>query len=275
MTFSKFRPLEHNGGNQIYGLDKKLKDDKFTNNYRFGKILKTSKLHASTFDNFNDIDEGRFCIFGTYNKNQIFLETIRNTKLGQYVCSFSYPNSREFCEDLMWAHYANHHCGVRIDFEISEPLPENIKKVEYINQQTEIEIKKLKLKLKLKQTQIEIEKRKLKFTEDDIRKLLSKKKRCWKYEQEYRAFTHNDKFPIKISKITLGKKFSTLTATDDDIENGEFSTNIKSVARQISEILIKTRKYTKENLPEIWAYKTLYSPQAHKVLDEKEIENLF
>ncbi|MBP3207356.1 MAG: DUF2971 domain-containing protein [Campylobacter sp.] len=264
MIFSKFRPLEHNGGNQIYGLDKKLKDDKFTNNYRFGEILKTSKLHASTFDKFNDIDEGRFCISVDYKKGQNIIQEIRNMKKEKFICSFSCPNGKNFCEDLMWAFYANNHCGVKIDFEIDEPLPNDISPITYTDK--EIEIKIQQYISENSPTTIKIEqyiKEKLNLLPQI---LLTQKKSCWKYEQEYRTFVETDKFDINIKKITLGKKFAILNETNAIIEAQPFTENIISVAKQIIEILKNTDKY-KDKLPEIWAYKSLYSTEAQKLSD--------
>ena len=197
--FSKFRPLNHNAGNTIYGLGGDLKSKKFQDNYRFGSILKNSELYAPTFEKFNDIDEGRFCIYGDYRQNQNLINIIRNQKGKLHICSFSYDDDINFIEDKMWAHYANAHCGVKIDFKIDRE-----------------------------------------------------------------KFKDKDSVPIKIIKITLGKKFSSKNYTNDKVESEDFEKNIKGVAKQILDVLKNSGNYS-SSLPEIWAYKTMYSQDPQKI----------
>ena len=242
--FSKFRPLNHNAGNTIYGLDGDLKSKKFQDNSRFGSILKNSELYAPTFEKFNDIDESRFCIYGDYRQNQNLINIIRDQKEKLHICSFSYTYDTNFIEDKMWAHYANAHCGVRIDFRIDrEKFKDKLLKVEYNDQEIYISTTP---------------------NSEEIEKIISKKKFCWVEEAEYRAITSKSFVPIKITKITLGKKFSSKNYTDDKVESEGFENNIIGVAKQILEILKNSGNYS-NSLPEIWAYKTMYSQDPQKI----------
>jgi hypothetical protein len=242
--FSKFRPLNHNAGNTIYGLGGDLKSKKFQDNYRFGNILKNSELYAPTFEKFNDIDEGRFCIYGDYRQNQNLINIIRNQKGKLHICSFSHTYDTNFIEDKMWAHYANAHCGVKIDFKIDqEKFKDKLLKVEYNDQEINISTTP---------------------SPEEIEKIISKKKSCWVEEAEYRAITSKGFVPIKITKITLGKKFSSKNYTNKGVENDDFENNIKGVVKQILDVLKNSGNYS-SSLPEIWAYKTMYSQDPQKI----------
>ena len=240
--FSKFRPLDHNKGNAIYGLNGDLKSKKFQNNFRFGSILKNSGLYAPTFEKFNDIDEGNFCIHK--KDGQKFIDAIVNKKQKLHICSFSFADDPNFIEDKMWAHYANAHCGVKIDFKIDrEKFKDKLLKVEYNDQEIYISTTP---------------------NSEEIEKIISKKKSCWVEEAEYRAITSKSFVPIKITKITLGKKFSSKNYTNKDVEKYDFENNIKEVAKQILDVLKNSGNYS-SSLPEIWAYKTMYSQYPQKI----------
>lgn len=249
LVFSKFRPLCHNAGDMIYGLNGDIKSKKFESNSRFGQILKNSELYAPNFEAFNDIDEGVFYVSEEY---QHLINQIRHMKKRAHICSFSYGECNYFCQDLMWAHYANAHCGVKIDFKINtgeiEKNESTFIRMEYgdigHNFRNLIDTEHIDMKT--------------------VQKLLSKKKHCWKYEAEYRMILKDKKLPITIERITLGKKFASRVATDDKIEKIDFDENIKKVAKQILGLLEDSGKY-EYRLPEIWAYKTRYSDELKKI----------
>lgn len=249
LVFSKFRPLCHNAGDMIYGLNGDIKSKKFESNSRFGQILKNSELYAPNFEAFNDIDEGVFYISEEY---QHLINQIRHMKKRAHICSFSYGKCDYFCEDLMWAHYANAHCGVKIDFKIDT---ENITSKE-----------PTLICMKYGDTMYDF--RNLSNTEHidmkTVQELLSKKKCCWKYEGEYRVILNDKKLPIIIKRITLGKKFASRVVTNDEIEKMDFDENIKKVAKQILGLLKDSGKYEYE-LPEIWSYRTRYSDEPKKI----------
>lgn len=238
--FSKFRPLDHNAGNVIYGLNGDLKSKKFQNNFRFGSILKNSELYAPTFEKFNDIDEGNFYIHK--KDGQKFIDAIVNKKQKLHICSFSFADDPNFIEDKMWAHYANAHCGVKIDFKVdNEKFEGQLLKIKYADEEINISTNP---------------------SSEEINHILPKKKHCWAEEAEYRVITSKDSVPIKIIKITLGKKFSSKNYTTDEVKSEGFENNIIGVAKQISEIL---NEYNQGTLPNIWAYKTRYSQSPQKI----------
>ncbi|MBD5164655.1 DUF2971 domain-containing protein [Helicobacter sp.] len=48
------------------------------------------------------------------------------------ICSFSLENRLiEADLNLMWAHYGNSHCGVKIDFRVDEAEQDKVYKVQY------------------------------------------------------------------------------------------------------------------------------------------------
>lgn len=60
---------------------------------------------------------------------------MRHKKPHNKICSFSLESElKESDLDLMWAHYANAHCGVRIDFRINPSYQGKVYKIKYTNQ---------------------------------------------------------------------------------------------------------------------------------------------
>ena len=87
-------------------------------------ILENSRLYAPDFTEVNDADEGRFTFVGSQDE---IVEEIRNTKEKLRICSFSLDKALTPSNlDLMWAHYRNSHCGMKIDFTLDSSYQENL-----------------------------------------------------------------------------------------------------------------------------------------------------
>lgn len=257
--FSQFVKLHYNfknNSNNIVYPSKLSFSNKI--NKRFKQILETSSLYAATFEEVNDIDE---CTYSSPENVSIYRE-----KSSQLICCFSFDKQKnnietnecdknnKFEEDLMWAHYANGCLGVRINFKIPKQYS--------IEEDTETKI--------VFPVQYDDELLTVNNQYDAVKSIIdimTRKKKCWSYEQEYRAVFHEplfydkdkqyrvpeNRFPIIISEIILGRKFCKI--------NAPFSENkqhIQGIAKQIKNILVKSGKYREDNLPEIKAYRKRY-----------------
>lgn len=155
--FSKYRALDINSEPLT------IKNNK--QNARLFDILKHKRLHATSFCNLNDTLESAF----TYDIKELSKEDLinfYNTKMDKTknICSFSIAKNDIYeasdqCEHLMWAHYANAHKGVRIDFKLKNDY-EHVQKVNYVYKLTEIK----KEDIKKEDTLNEIMTTKLKIT---------------------------------------------------------------------------------------------------------------
>lgn len=254
MQFSKFRELD-NCENPAKTLTKRLKNYQQQTKspyYRFWEILKDCELYMTNFEKFNDIDEGRYSFT---EDSDIDAQEITNDKNKRNICSFSYfedledLNKCQCSETLMWAHYGGSHYGIRIDFKIHTSYKGNIYKIGYIKdyEQDRQTYKSQKELL------------------NDIERILTTKKPCFQYECEYRAISqNNNKLPIIIKKITLGRRFTTETVYSQENEERSFSDEIKNLAKKILEVW-ETGVKRGDIEPEIWAYKTRYSKEPKKV----------
>ncbi|MDE5926439.1 MAG: DUF2971 domain-containing protein [Helicobacter sp.] len=246
LTFCKFRGLVYEQGSEELFFPSKRDCEKYKSNFDFKEILQNSELYMPDFEEFNDVDEGRYWFYSDEKQNEKLAEVIRNIryeKLKKKICSFSHfhPNVQW---DLMWAHYANAHCGVRIDFRINPSYQGKVYKIKYTNQAPTYNLDEIPRHL------IEI---------------MTTKKKCFGYEREYRAIIEvedkdKDKLPILIQRIILGRKFAENFIPNDKLGSRKFGENIIRIAKQILEIC--------KNSPEIWAYKSRYS------LVPKKIENI-
>lgn len=259
LTFCKFRGLVYEKGDEQLLLPSKRDCAKYKSNFDFKEILKNSELYMSDFEKFNDVDEGRYWVYKDEERNKKLegaIKNIRNEKLKKKICSFSLESKlKESDLDLMWAHYANAHCGVRIDFRINPSYQGKIYEIEYTDQALTYNLDEIP---------------------QHLMKIMTTKKECFGYEQEYRAIKNgnSDKeyLPILIQKITLGRKFAENPISNNKSENGKFDENVIRIAKQILEIWKSGNKNVYERgdkTPEIWAYKSRYSPKPEKI---KEIE---
>lgn len=163
--FFKYRPL---------GGKKELE--------RVLEIIWKAELHASEFTAFNDVNEGFFYIDNSIIKQA---EEINKQKLDERICSFSNKDEITHKDDLLlWAHYANGHKGVRIEFELANTNNAKLYSVKY--NETPMTINS------------DI------TTTQDIQNILLRKNSAWEYEREYRTFSKADKIKIKIKNIVFG-----------------------------------------------------------------------
>ncbi|WP_300796002.1 DUF2971 domain-containing protein [Helicobacter sp. UBA3407] len=255
LTFCKFRGLVYEQGSEELFFPSKRDCEKYKSNFDFKEILQNSELYMPDFEEFNDVDEGRYWFYSDEKQNEKLAEMIRNIrykKLKKKICSFSHfhPNVQW---DLMWAHYANAHCGVRIDFRINPSYQGKVYKIKYTNQAPTYELSEIS---------------------QHLMEIMTTKKKCFEYEQEYRAIIeggseNKEKFPIFIQRITLGRKFAKNPIFNDKSESGEFDENVIKIAKQILEIWENGNKRGGKT-PEIWAYESRYSPMPKKI-EENEL----
>lgn len=100
---------------------------------------------------------------------------------------------------------------------------------------------------------------------NDIERILTTKKPCFRYECEYRAISSSiEKLPIIIEKITLGRRFTKENVYSQENEEKTFEDDIKNLAKEILKVW-KTGVKRGDREPEIWAYKTRYSKEPKKV----------
>lgn len=147
-------------------------------------IFVNNRLYANTFENFNDMFEGLYTFHLKNFNNKNLLDIIRQKQQFR-ICCFSETSQNANEENVMWAHYANSHNGFRIEFKLKEedkPI-----KVNYSDKTKDIENSN-------------------EINEQKIKKLLTTKKKIWKYEKEYRVLTTENYVNINISNVTLGKK---------------------------------------------------------------------
>lgn len=173
---------------------------------RLVDIIEKQRLYAANFTQLNDIIEGMFC-YDTNEKNEGIENSIaqgkgldhENKKIDfkpYRICSFSNKNGLTAeNENLLWAHYADSHRGIRIEFKIEDT--QNIEKLDsyFIDY---LEINELKEKYTYNKDIYESE-------DDFIKKILMKKEKAWEYENECRVLTKESYVNIKILNITFGK----------------------------------------------------------------------
>ena len=256
MQFSKFRDFkfENKSGRYIDELLKSL-SNKETTTKRFCEILENCELYMSKFEQFNDIDEGRYSFYSSHTDPQeieSICQKIKNMKKDKNICAFADLKRLENNENnlsLMWAHYGGSHCGVKIDFRIDPNYKGDIYKIDYNIHDNTYNINLVDNRLSLSTEN----------TDSEIINILATKKPCFKYECEYRAISSSTKkLPIIIDKITLGRRFATEIVCSDENEKEGFEDDIKNLAKKILEV-------SSNKKIEIWAYKTRYSKEPKKV----------
>lgn len=256
MQFSKFRDFkfENKTGDYIDELLKSL-SNKETTTERFCEILEKCKLYMSKFEQFNDIDEGRYSFYSSHTDPQeieSICQKIKNMKKDKNICAFADLKRLENNENnlsLMWAHYGGSHCGVKIDFRIDPNYDGDIYKIDYNIHDNTYNINLVDNRLSLSTEN----------TDSEIINILTTKKPCFKYECEYRAISSSTKnLPIIIEKITLGRRFTKEIVCSQENEEKSFEDDIKNLAKKILEI-------SSNKKIEIWAYKTRYSKEPKKV----------
>lgn len=262
MQFSKFRDFkfENKSGDYIDELLKSL-SNKETTTERFCEILEKCELYMTNFEQFNDIDEGRYSFYSSHTDPQeieSICQKIKNMKKDKNICAFADLKRLENNENnlsLMWAHYGGSHCGVKIDFRIDPNYDGDIYKIDYNIHDNTYNINLVDNRLSLSTEN----------TDSEIINILATKKPCFQYECEYRAISSSTKkLPIIIEKITLGRRFTKENVYSQENEEKTFEDDIKNLAKKILEVW-ETGVKRGDIEPEIWAYKTRYSEKPKKV----------
>lgn len=236
--FCKFRGFDlYANRNEIKFRGKNFK--------RIKEILEKEVLYAAEFYKFNDILDCAFeiddSIKSENESNKEILGIIYSEKTQKYICSVSRCYNENCNEDrikehLMWAHYANNHYGVRIDFKLDESkMPEAeyhlMDDVKYTNSFKCLDIHR--------------------YNSSDINKILMYKHKIWEYENEYRIIVDNEKYrniPIIIKRVVIGRGF---------YKNKTLETNTgKSIIYSIAEQL---KSFLKDKSVKIYYYESRYS----------------
>lgn len=253
-----------NSENQIFckfrGLYKDTQENNIIceSNSHFLDILRDRQLHSPSFKELNDIDEGRFSVSASQT------ELIKETREGkeQYrICCFALEEAK-LDKDLMWAHYGNGHCGVKIDFRVDEAYRDKVFKVSYgkkPKEYSEQELEHIKEELKYDQQRA---------LKGFIKEILTNKKQCFAYENEYRAIWKEggDYLPIQICAITLGRRFTRETIFNNETEKIKFNENddVVRIAKQFLNIW-ESGERRGGKPPRFYAYKTQYSREPEPI----------
>lgn len=245
MTYSKFKALNYRRNDcskQFWERNKYAKD-----------IFEHSRLFAQNYKEFNDIAE---CVyFVSDNVGEKIIEKIYDEKNKRFICCFShFTSDNNDGEELMWGHYANGSKGIRIDF-IVDSFRSYIKPVQYKQKEHFVTNEELEKELK-----------------NDLKNIMCRKSKAWKYEQEYRAILEQNYLPIEIKKITLGKGFFLDTKSSNSREaQQDFENHILKIASFIYQVLKDNEKYSSE-MPEFYRYQDKYSQELIKI-ETNELEN--
>lgn len=152
-------------------------------------ILVYNRLYLASYSELNDPLEGAYRISNGVNYDN-WLELFHTEKQAIRICSLS----KTYNNMLMWSHYADSHKGCCIELELKSKKGIIEKPVEYVETIQELR------------------------GEDSLKEaidILSRKLKCWLYEQEVRLLkeiprdSRKSKFiKIKIVRIYLGCKMA-------------------------------------------------------------------
>lgn len=242
--FCKFRGFDlYANRNEIKFRGKNFK--------RIKEILEKEVLYAAEFYKFNDILDCAFeiddSIKSENESNKEILGIIYNEKTKKYICSVSRCynetcNEDRIKEHLMWAHYANNHYGVRIDFELNT------------NKKPEAEYFMDDVKYIYGFKCLDIHR----YNSSYINTILVHKHKIWEYENEYRIIVDKEKYrkiPIIIKRVVIGRGF---------YKNQTLETNTgKSIIYSIAEQL---KSFLKDQSVKIYYYESRYSDKIIELL---------
>lgn len=230
MIFSKFCSLKVDAKTGM------LKED----NSHFFEILKNNELHASKFFKFNDMLDCSFSFDVTKNSKKLekLLEKFYKSKCKKNICCFSKKFKKDDPNEfLMWAHYANSHYGIRIDFELLK------------NKAIDIKYNKCPFLSNIEKHLVDVDN--FELNDKDLENIMTCKGGIWQYENEYRVITDDEKIPINIKKIVIGRAFC------KNIQDEREPNLISIIAKEIKNNL------KNKNIP-IYFYKDRYSNQEIK-----------
>lgn len=142
---------------------------------------------------FNDPLDSRFCL------EQVHEKEIKNVLSDIKIRCFSSGENAEPLNTLMWAHYAENHTGIAIEYELLPNIVNKLKKEYFFNS--------------INYSQTLVHNMQLIEFQDYVKAFFTKDP-YWKYENEYRLLTFKNELEegyklsncIKIKSITFGYK---------------------------------------------------------------------
>ena len=184
----------------------------------FLDILIYKRLYLASYTELNDPMEGayRICNAGEYDDK--WLRLLRSEKNEIHVCSLS----KTYDNILMWSHYADAHKGCCIELEVTSEKGITKKEVQYVECIEDIEGNDYK---------------------EEAYQILSKKLKCWDYENEIRFLKEipKDKRLIKFIKIKIHTVYLGCKMTSKDVNF--YKNLIKTIDKNI-----EVKKLTKSDL---------------------------
>lgn len=152
----------------------------------FTDIILKNRLFAAPYFDLNDPMEGRYLYSkGDGKLDEDMVRALKGQKEKVRVCSLS----RDPNNELMWSHYAEGHKGVAIGVEVDRDEYE-VRPIEYDG---------------LHQVGLST------LHSDSAIDILSHKLDVWRYEEEERVFTQNNKqyVNVRVCEIICGSRMST------------------------------------------------------------------
>ncbi len=207
----------------------------FTSECNAKKIITDKRMKISRIESVNDPFEIIGIKLESIEERESFHEIIKkfSKKFGILCFSATYHNP------IMWAHYADNHKGICLEFSVSDDYFE---KIEYLSKRLPLE------KLGIKRIS--------KINENHIRTLLFKKYCGWRYENEHRkicslAKGSDLKFNknFQLTKVIIGKDSN---LTREQVDNFLSDRAHEEVVRFKARVAFKTFQVVENKDPSLW-----------------------
>lgn len=176
---------------------------------RLKSLIETGYFWCSKLWDLNDPMEG---VYRNSNFNREDIDKIFSDKNRYLICSFS--GEKGFNNPLLWGYYANGFKGAVIEIRV-EKDNKSIQKMDYLSEE--------------------------KFREnmDDAKKIITRKLKKWKHEDEYRYLIESSENKQKIGKIIkvhFGNPYGNLNNTDNVIRESKSLKSFLKFKQEIIEI---------------------------------------
>lgn len=136
-------------------------------------VLKSGQLKVSKYDDVNDPYEIMPSIYDRDTGMALDADKISEWFIGRLALKHGFLSfSRTHKESVLWAHYADNHKGIALEFKC--PYDRSVLRVKYSKERTRWDFTKL-LNPQL-------------LTEEEMLEVLCRKSRSWAYEKEFRMF---------------------------------------------------------------------------------------
>lgn len=182
----------------------------------FLDILSYRRLYLASYSELNDPIEGAYRLIKSKNYNDNWLKLLQSERNKIHICSLS----QTYNNILMWSHYADSHKGCCIELEVTSKIGIVEKPVSYVDEIEAVDGNDYK---------------------EEACQILSRKLKCWDYEEEVRfmkeidpKFSKSKYLKIKIHRIYLGYRMSAkdvnffkklIASIDKDIEVKQMTKN--------------------------------------------------